>query len=72
MGYVFVSYFLTGRCLVLKLSEYSFHVRSQLQKKFHGDLEHLQICHATFKGIVLQCFHFVKCDMHSPTCYQCL
>ena len=49
MGYMFVSYSLTGRCLILKLSEDSS-VRSHLQMKFHGDLEHLQLCDTTFNS----------------------
>ena len=34
---------------VLKHSEYSSNVRSHLQKKFHGDLECLQMCQTTVK-----------------------
>ena len=41
-GLRFVSYFVTRRCRVLKLSWYS---SSHLQMKVHGDLECLQICH---------------------------
>ena len=33
---------------VFKLSQYS-HVRSHLQKEFHGDLECSHMCHTTFK-----------------------
>ena len=42
---MFVSYFFNGKCGVLKLSEYYFIVRSKPMKKFHGDLERLQMCH---------------------------
>ena len=49
LSYILVSYFLTGRNSVLKLSAYSSDVRSYLQKKFHGNLAWLQMSATTFK-----------------------
>ena len=48
LGYICVPYFQTERFWVLKVSQYSSNVKSHLQKKFHGDLECLQMCHTTF------------------------
>ena len=45
--FFFWPYFLTGRCWVLKRSEYSSNVRSHLQKKFYEDGA-LQMCRTTF------------------------
>ena len=49
LGYSFVSYIETERFWVLELLQYSSNVKNHLQEKFRGDLEHLQMCHTTFK-----------------------
>ena len=48
MAYILGTHFLIERCWILKWSECSSNARSHLQKKIHGDLECLQVCHTTF------------------------
>ena len=59
LGYSSVSYFWTERLWVLRRSKYSSNVKSNQHKKFHGDLDHLQMCHTTFKKR-LWLTHFIK------------